>query len=83
MAVTVVLAGGGTGGHVFPALALAETIRKQDTRANVHFIGTEHGLENRLVRQAGYPLDVVPARPVKGRGPLGARGLGWIYGMPY
>ncbi len=72
MAVTVVLAGGGTGGHVFPALALAETIRKQDTRANVRFVGTERGLENRLVREAGYPLDVVPARPVKGRGVLGA-----------
>jgi UDP-N-acetylglucosamine--N-acetylmuramyl-(pentapeptide) pyrophosphoryl-undecaprenol N-acetylglucosamine transferase len=76
MAVTVVLAGGGTGGHVFPALALAEAIRKEDARANVRFIGTEQGLENRLVRQAGYVLDVVPARPVIGRGLLGAlRGL--------
>ncbi len=76
MAVTVVLAGGGTGGHVFPALALAETIRKEDARTNVRFIGSEHGLEGRIVRQEGYALDVVPARPVTGRGPLRA-----LYGL--
>jgi UDP-N-acetylglucosamine--N-acetylmuramyl-(pentapeptide) pyrophosphoryl-undecaprenol N-acetylglucosamine transferase len=67
MAVNVVLAGGGTGGHVFPALALAEAIRKEEPIANVRFLGTESGLESRVVPQAGYPLDVVPARPVVGR----------------
>jgi UDP-N-acetylglucosamine--N-acetylmuramyl-(pentapeptide) pyrophosphoryl-undecaprenol N-acetylglucosamine transferase len=76
MAVTVVLAGGGTGGHVFPALALGDTIRKTDPHVTVRYVGTEHGLENRLVREAGYPLDAVPARPVMGRGWAGAlRGL--------
>jgi UDP-N-acetylglucosamine--N-acetylmuramyl-(pentapeptide) pyrophosphoryl-undecaprenol N-acetylglucosamine transferase len=67
MAVNVVLAGGGTGGHVFPALALAEAIRKEEPIANVRFLGTESGLESRVVPEAGYPLDVVPARPVVGR----------------
>jgi UDP-N-acetylglucosamine--N-acetylmuramyl-(pentapeptide) pyrophosphoryl-undecaprenol N-acetylglucosamine transferase len=72
MALVVVLAGGGTGGHVFPALAIAEAIRKRDAQASVRFVGTPAGLETRLVRQAGYELDLVPSRPVLGRGPLGA-----------
>jgi UDP-N-acetylglucosamine--N-acetylmuramyl-(pentapeptide) pyrophosphoryl-undecaprenol N-acetylglucosamine transferase len=76
MALVVVLAGGGTGGHIFPALAIAEAIRKHETQASVRFVGTPAGLETRLVRQAGYELDLVPSRPVLGRGPLGAlRGL--------
>jgi UDP-N-acetylglucosamine--N-acetylmuramyl-(pentapeptide) pyrophosphoryl-undecaprenol N-acetylglucosamine transferase len=70
MALVVVLAGGGTGGHIFPALALAETIRKREPGAHVHFVGTEQGLETRHVRAAGYPLDLVPSRPVLGRGPI-------------
>jgi UDP-N-acetylglucosamine--N-acetylmuramyl-(pentapeptide) pyrophosphoryl-undecaprenol N-acetylglucosamine transferase len=84
MAVNVVLAGGGTGGHVFPALALAEAIVKAEPAANVRFLGTASGLEGRLVPQAGYPLDAVPARPIVGRGwraalaGLGAVGLGTL-----
>jgi UDP-N-acetylglucosamine--N-acetylmuramyl-(pentapeptide) pyrophosphoryl-undecaprenol N-acetylglucosamine transferase len=68
MAITVALAGGGTGGHVFPALVIADTIRKSQPAARVIFVGTEHGLESRLVPRAGYPLDFVPARPLAGRG---------------
>jgi UDP-N-acetylglucosamine--N-acetylmuramyl-(pentapeptide) pyrophosphoryl-undecaprenol N-acetylglucosamine transferase len=72
MALVVVLAGGGTGGHVYPALAIADAIRKCEPQAQLRFVGTERGLEARVVRQAGYPLDFVPARAVLGRGPLGA-----------
>jgi UDP-N-acetylglucosamine--N-acetylmuramyl-(pentapeptide) pyrophosphoryl-undecaprenol N-acetylglucosamine transferase len=79
MAVTVVLAGGGTGGHVYPALALAETIRKREPEAQVRFVGTSRGLEARIVRSAGYVLDLVPARPLLGRGALAKlRGLAAI-----
>jgi UDP-N-acetylglucosamine--N-acetylmuramyl-(pentapeptide) pyrophosphoryl-undecaprenol N-acetylglucosamine transferase len=77
---TVVLAGGGTGGHVFPALALAETIRKREPEAQVRFVGTERGLEARIVRAAGYPLDLVPSRPVLGRGPAAKLGALWAIG---
>ncbi|MFQ5697855.1 MAG: undecaprenyldiphospho-muramoylpentapeptide beta-N-acetylglucosaminyltransferase [Myxococcota bacterium] len=73
MALSVVLAGGGTGGHVYPALALAETIRKREPEARVRFLGTERGIETRVVRRAGYSLDHVPARPVRGTSPI-ARG---------
>jgi len=79
MAVTVVLAGGGTGGHVFPALALAETIRKREPEAQVRFVGTSRGIETRIVRSAGYVLDLVPSRPVLGKGLLAKlRGLAAI-----
>ncbi|HTO70478.1 MAG TPA: undecaprenyldiphospho-muramoylpentapeptide beta-N-acetylglucosaminyltransferase [Myxococcota bacterium] len=74
MALAIVLAGGGTGGHIFPALALAEAIRKAEPDAQVRFVGTARGLETKYVPAAGYPLDLVPSAQVTGRGLL--RGLG-------
>jgi UDP:flavonoid glycosyltransferase YjiC (YdhE family) len=50
-----ILAGGGTGGHVIPALAIANELKKS-YGAEVLFIGTARGIENRLVPAAGYPL---------------------------
>ncbi|MFQ5515475.1 MAG: undecaprenyldiphospho-muramoylpentapeptide beta-N-acetylglucosaminyltransferase [Myxococcota bacterium] len=72
MALAVVLAGGGTGGHVFPALALAEAIRQSDPDTRLHFIGSETGLERTRVPSAGFPLSFVASRPVLGRGPAAA-----------
>src|SRR5713226_1268473 len=54
----VILAGGGTGGHVIPALAIAQTL-KRDYLAEVLFIGTARGIENRLVPAAGFPLCLI------------------------
>jgi UDP-N-acetylglucosamine--N-acetylmuramyl-(pentapeptide) pyrophosphoryl-undecaprenol N-acetylglucosamine transferase len=54
----VVLAGGGTGGHVIPALAIAQQLKK-DFGAEVLFIGTPRGMENRLVPAAGFDLKLV------------------------
>jgi UDP-N-acetylglucosamine--N-acetylmuramyl-(pentapeptide) pyrophosphoryl-undecaprenol N-acetylglucosamine transferase len=53
-----VLAGGGTGGHVIPAIAIAQELQNR-YRAEVLFIGTARGLENRLVPAAGFPLQLV------------------------
>ena len=53
-----ILAGGGTGGHVIPAIAIAQEIQKRYA-AEVLFIGTPRGLENRLVPAAGFPLQLV------------------------
>jgi len=53
-----ILAGGGTGGHVIPALAIAQQLKK-DHRAEVLFVGTPRGMENRLVPQAGFQLRLV------------------------
>jgi UDP-N-acetylglucosamine--N-acetylmuramyl-(pentapeptide) pyrophosphoryl-undecaprenol N-acetylglucosamine transferase len=53
----IILAGGGTGGHVIPALAIAEELRRQGHEAA--FVGTERGIETRLVPRAGFPLYLV------------------------
>ena len=69
MARLIVLAGGGTGGHVFPALALAEIVRSApDT--SVRFIGTARGIGMRHALAAGHEVDVVPSEPVVGRNPI-------------
>jgi UDP-N-acetylglucosamine--N-acetylmuramyl-(pentapeptide) pyrophosphoryl-undecaprenol N-acetylglucosamine transferase len=59
-----ILAGGGTGGHVIPAIAIANQL-KQDHAAEVLFIGTARGIENRLVPAAGYPLQLVRVGALK------------------
>jgi UDP-N-acetylglucosamine--N-acetylmuramyl-(pentapeptide) pyrophosphoryl-undecaprenol N-acetylglucosamine transferase len=53
-----ILAGGGTGGHVIPAIAIAQELQ-ESYQAEVLFIGTARGLENRLVPEAGFPLELV------------------------
>lgn len=53
-----ILAGGGTGGHVIPAIAIAQELQKL-YQAEVEFIGTARGLENRLVPAAGFPLQLI------------------------
>ena len=62
------LAGGGTGGHVFPALAVAEELLARGWR--VSFAGTASGLEARLVPERGIDFHVLSARPLLGRGPV-------------
>ena len=59
-----ILAGGGTGGHVIPALAIAHAL-KESFGAEVLFIGTPRGIENRLVPSAGYPLRLVKVGALK------------------
>ena len=55
----VVLSGGGTGGHVNPALNIAKAIKKQDPQAEISFVGTKRGIESTLVPKAGYQIDFV------------------------
>jgi len=60
----VVLAGGGTAGHIEPALALADALREIDSAIGITCLGTERGLETRLVPARGYELELVPAVPL-------------------
>jgi UDP-N-acetylglucosamine--N-acetylmuramyl-(pentapeptide) pyrophosphoryl-undecaprenol N-acetylglucosamine transferase len=53
---TILFAGGGTGGHLFPGVALAEEFQRRDSRIRIVFAGTRRGLEARVIPQLGYPL---------------------------
>jgi len=60
----IIIAGGGTGGHVIPALAIAQQLKKQ-FGAEILFIGTARGIETRLVPQAGFPLELIQVGALK------------------
>ncbi len=66
---TVLIMAGGTGGHVFPALAVAEELRARGH--NIHWLGTARGIENRLIPAADIPLHLIKVEGVRGRGLLG------------
>ena len=61
----IVMCGGGTGGHVNPAISIADTIKKRFPDAHISFIGTEKGIEHILVPKAGYDISFVKVRGFK------------------
>jgi UDP-N-acetylglucosamine--N-acetylmuramyl-(pentapeptide) pyrophosphoryl-undecaprenol N-acetylglucosamine transferase len=63
-ALSVVVAGGGSAGHIEPALALADAVRRLRSDARVTALGTERGLDTRLIPARGYPLELVPPVPL-------------------
>ena len=72
----VLVAGGGTGGHLFPGLALGEEVKTRHPRNDVLFVGSERGIEAREVPKAGYPLHFIDVGPLKRMGLRGFfRGL--------
>jgi UDP-N-acetylglucosamine--N-acetylmuramyl-(pentapeptide) pyrophosphoryl-undecaprenol N-acetylglucosamine transferase len=74
--VKVLIAGGGTGGHLFPGVAIAEEIRARDPTAEVTFVGTRRGIEARVLPELGWPLELIEVSGLKTVGALGAvRGL--------
>ena len=64
----VLFAGGGTGGHVFPAIALAEALRDRHPEARILFVGTNRPLETDSLARAGFAHRVLPVEGLKGRG---------------
>jgi UDP-N-acetylglucosamine--N-acetylmuramyl-(pentapeptide) pyrophosphoryl-undecaprenol N-acetylglucosamine transferase len=65
---TILVAGGGTGGHVFPGLAVADAARALAEDVSVTFVGTARGLEARVIPARGYPLELLSVEPMKGGG---------------
>ncbi len=63
----VLLAGGGTAGHTSPLLATADALRRLDPTIEITCVGTPRGLENRVVPEAGYPLELIPPVPLPRR----------------
>jgi UDP-N-acetylglucosamine--N-acetylmuramyl-(pentapeptide) pyrophosphoryl-undecaprenol N-acetylglucosamine transferase len=63
----ILLAGGGTAGHTSPLLATADALRRLEPACEITCLGTPRGLENRVVPEAGYPLELVPPVPLPRR----------------
>jgi len=68
----LMIAGGGTGGHLFPGVALAEELRARDPDAAIRFVGTERGIEARVLPELGWELDLIQVSGLKTVGVLGA-----------
>lgn len=64
---TLMIAGGGTGGHIYPAIAIAREYLARDPSRRVVFVGTERGLEKQIVPAAGFPLEVIDVGGLKGK----------------
>jgi len=67
----LLLAGGGTGGHLFPAIALAEQFKSEEPQGEVLFVGTERGLEARMLPELGWALETIEMSGWAGRGFIG------------
>ncbi len=76
----IVVAGGGTGGHLFPGIAIAEEFLERDAATKVLFIGTERGLERRVLAAVGHELRTIDIEGIKARG--FRRALGAIAKIP-
>ena len=75
MSLSLLIAGGGTGGHLFPGIAVARELLAQMPDARVTFVGTATGLEARVVPREGFPLEVIRSAGLKGKSLLSlARG---------
>ncbi|RLB40215.1 MAG: undecaprenyldiphospho-muramoylpentapeptide beta-N-acetylglucosaminyltransferase [Deltaproteobacteria bacterium] len=68
----IMVAGGGTGGHLFPGLAVVEELRRRVPGLEVKFVGTARGIESRVLPSRGEDLDLLKVTPLKGQG-VGAR----------
>jgi UDP-N-acetylglucosamine--N-acetylmuramyl-(pentapeptide) pyrophosphoryl-undecaprenol N-acetylglucosamine transferase len=67
----VLIAAGGTGGHIYPGIAVAKEVMRRDSSSAVRFVGTPKGLENRLVPQAGFELSLIESAGLKNVGAAG------------
>ncbi|HEY7923996.1 MAG TPA: undecaprenyldiphospho-muramoylpentapeptide beta-N-acetylglucosaminyltransferase [Vicinamibacteria bacterium] len=81
MARTILIGAGGTGGHIFPGIAVADELVRRDAATRVVFAGTPRGLETRLVPKAGYALELLPILPLNGVGLL--RTLAGLLALPW
>jgi len=68
----LLIAGGGTGGHLFPGVALAEELRARDPEAAIKFVGTRRGIEARVLPDLGWDLEFIEVSGLKTVGAVGA-----------
>lgn len=70
---TAVIAGGGTGGHIYPAVAIARALQKKDPECDIHFVGSPGGLETKIVPKEGFPLHLIKVGKLNQQGGFGAK----------
>src|SRR5580765_8338555 len=76
MPLSVVIAGGGTGGHLYPGIAVARELLSRQPDARITFAGTSRGIEARVVPREGFALDLLRSAGLKGKSPVALiRGL--------
>lgn len=68
----VLIAAGGTGGHVYPALAVAQELKRKDPDIQVIFVGTRNGFEAKIIPDHGFPLEFIEVEGIQGK-PLGQK----------
>ena len=67
---TLMIGGGGTGGHIYPAIAIAQEFVARGNDRRVVFVGTERGLEKTIVPKAGFPIEFISVGGLKGKGAI-------------
>ncbi|MBS0169058.1 MAG: undecaprenyldiphospho-muramoylpentapeptide beta-N-acetylglucosaminyltransferase [Nitrospira sp.] len=67
---TIVIAAGGTGGHLYPAIAVAREFVRRDPSTRILFVGTRRGIERKVLAHEGFPLQCITANPLMGKSPL-------------
>src|SRR5580765_6786951 len=67
MGLSVVIAGGGTGGHLYPGVAVARELQRRRPEARISFAGTARGIESRVVPREGFELDLIRSAGLKGK----------------
>ncbi len=75
----IIISGGGTGGHIFPALAIANALKKMQPETEILFVGAEGKIEMQKVPAAGYPIKALPVRGFERK--LSLRNFSVIYGL--
>lgn len=65
----IAIAGGGTGGHLYPGIAIAEAFKQRDPRTDVRFVGSTTGIEAKVLPREGWPAHLLPASRLRGGGP--------------
>ena len=76
MAISVLIAGGGTGGHLYPGIAVAREVKARVPDARIAFVGTAAGIESRVVPREGFALETIRSAGLKGKSPASlARGF--------
>lgn len=66
----VIMTGGGTGGHIYPAIAIADEIKSRHPDAEIIFVGTERGMEKDIVPKAGYPIKFITVSGLNRKNPI-------------